>query len=651
MSWFSRKFFRRGEDPEIEIIRHEREDGPGGHQKNPGLVEFTLSIPGQSHGKHTLSVKEENCSFWITGESSDGSKISLADGDGGTVIRDVSPVLEPNVCELDVKKSSNERKVKGAIVYLGEPPKKIELEIEGGVTNEWPILDEESTRKYLILDFVINMQDENRGCILHPKQAMTNLLIKRWWSKRMGGPGTRYSSQLAQRDKGGNERPRSEEVRSEEVSVLYNGSDDCANLFSSYEMIKETCGVEDNIRIKYDIFSVNDGNDEHVKWLLDKHPELAENVRNHYGIGVENQGKYDVIIDTYTLPWAGYCREDGTKKRLSDLKDLLKPDGFLLLTVPVNLEKEPFEGSQDKWNTIHNNLPNWTMKQVRETLTNCTGYLIPHERATPRKETIPQTDGIVSTFQEAANIVFQWKGAISVSRAEKTEVTELVSQWHSGNVFPQRVLLLYGHSGWGKTSSVFSVLWPGTTQQQTNEVLLIRGDSVHEDKWRGGYETVVIDEIQDFPGSADEFMEIIEQGLKKYRFIIMGKRGEGNNPNLITELADHGGNFHEKILNWDVNMVLTEKGNSDLERILDFMVERLRRTGTLEADVRAAIIRNMSTTQLSPRAVYSYLSPNQDLSKITVDDVERWVMHNSPVQSTVYADMAQLFGIESDRGE
>ena len=60
-----------------------------------------------------------------------------------------------------------------------------------------------------------------------------------------------------------------------------------------------------------------------------------------------------------------------------------------------------------------------------------------------------------------------------------------------------------------KTSSVFSVLWPGTTQQQTNEVLLIRGDSVHEDKWRGEYETVVIDEIQDFPGSADEFMEIV----------------------------------------------------------------------------------------------------------------------------------------------
>ena len=638
MSRFSWKFFRRGEDPEIEIIRHEREDGPGGHQKNPGLVEFTLSIPGQSHGKHTLSVKEENCSFWITGESSDGSKISLADGDGGTVIRDVSPVLEPNVCELDVQKSSNERKVKGAIVYLGEPPKKIELKIEGSGAKEWPILPEESTRKYLILDFVSNMHDENRGCILHPKQAMTNLLIKRWWSKR-----------LAQRDKGRNERPRSEEVRSEEVSVLYNGSDDCANLFSSYEMIKETCGVEDNIRIKYDIFSVNDGNDEHVKWLLDKHPELAENVRKHYGIGVEIQGKYDVIIDTYTLPWAGYCREDDTKERLSDLKNLLKPDGFLLLTVPVNLEKEPFEGSQFDWNAIHKNLRDYT-KKTGESLTNCTGYLIPHERA-KRKETIPRTDGIVSTFQEAANIVFQWKGAISVSRAEKTEVTELVSQWHSGNVFPQRVLLLYGHSGWGKTSSVFSVLWPGTTQQQTNEVLLIRGDSVHEDKWRGGYETVVIDEIQDFPGSADEFMEIIEQGLKKYRFIIMGKRGEGNNPNLITELADRGGDFHDKILNWDVNMVLTEKGNSDLERILDFMVERLRRTGTLEADVRAAIIRNMSTTQLSPRAVYSYLSPNQDLSKITVDDVERWVMHNSPVQSTVYADMAQLFGIESDRGE
>ena len=636
----------------IEITSLMADEGKAPADSLQTVVNFTLKVPGSLDGHVQISA-EEGDSIWVAGR-----EISSVDS-YQSIRHNYGEEFGPNVASLEIAKVTREhdREVSCALVCLGPHPKEIKLDIKGNMARKRSEFPKEInlTRKYPIqgtpglvhnpvLEFV---KKQPWGSILHPKQVATNELIKQAMANR---------------------EDNREERSGDRFRVLYIGSDDCANLISSYQEIRKN--LADTTNIAFTIMSSLDGNDlsaiELINDFNDKaaRPLTEAKILLHEDeIGEEN---FDLIIDTFTLPWATKKISKLTSK-IRKYCTALKKDGNWILVIPEDIDKEPFhvQNGSTFWKRIYDKLLALAKTPTVKKSNTC-GWILPrddlpseirkimdskHEKSSAETTTASGQLGtsVVSSFSQFAGVVPAWGSSqMRPPKAAKTSVLDTIMRYlDSGN--PQSILLVHGQSGWGKTSSVATCLF----SRGPLEVFLTQGKLVDgkisalegnssTGQWTGPI--VVIDEIHGFESNWGELRQQLDTTTTG-RFILIGK--EESNPTLFEEMLSD----QAEVFAVDV----TYLESNDYSQILNGFHEARH----LSSDTRNHILEILAMGTaggLTPRDLSFRINGNPSyLAGITPDDVDRWVSSAPSIASTGFVGprfqyQATLFGINYQGG-
>ena len=620
----------RNKPPKIEITSLSVEDRTDPSARCQTVAEFTLIVPPGLSGEVEIKTGER-ASIWPSGRKMSKSDNLILD-EYKSIVWDINHHNSPNIAKLSVKKVNHSipREVKCALVCLGEHPKEIVLRHENRTVQKYPLGEVERIENP-VMKFVRSLRP---GRFIHPKQVATNRLIK------------------------DNLEPV-ENVEGSRIRVLYSGSDDCANLLSSYRLIREIQPT--GVNISYTIALSLNGNDLMVNELIGHFNETSSRtfpgppkiIQHEEDIGDD---KFDCIIETFTLPWAVKNVKD-LKSLISNRKRALRIGGKWILVVPEKIGKEPFYVDEDTefWEDIFRDLKDefGTPDVVKcNTFGWCYEKKKSDDKGSEELSKLSQQHGsaVVKSFQEFCSTTQAWGASQRTpARAAPTTVMRKIDSWLERNK-TQDILLVYGESGWGKTSSVASCLFPTTTTSL--EIFLTQGEMVEDEitppespqitSQRGG-PLVVIDEIHRFKSDWSELKTQLNT-TKGGRFILVGKKE--SNPTLFEDMvADMAAVY---------SVDVTDLNQRDYKEIIEGIAEA-KNLSSDTYDHILEVLKRGTSGGLNPRLLVSRIQgKSTDLAELNPVDVDGWA--NVPLLDSTgsfgmrFGDQATLFGINNPGG-
>ena len=494
----------------------------------------------------------------------------------------ISRVMEKNKAKMDscrIKLTRDimpgKREISGALLFYGKLPsdlslvkadtdskknkfceKKIDPNLAPTTLTKYPIL-EYNEKQFKKWEKEFGQDCYDYPLVMHPKSYLTIQLIKKL-NKEFG--------------------------QDEEFKVLYYGSDDCTNLFSSCLYLHKKLGFYPKI----DVVRALMGHDEHIPTLLELCPILKSHINiialDHHLDSPHQQeefGSYDLIIDTYTWPWH-VSDEEAFASVLTKHKSRLKRNdkkvvGRLLLVVPVDVTKEPFDGSYEliNWKLVYEKL---TKQMETENATthpgiNCHGWIYPPESSSSVVTSSKTDDGIATNWQDFDNLIRRVAKGRGPMRPIPTTVTKIISEWLD-DFMPQRILLVRGPTGWGKTSCVGDSLFPKYPNNETIHIQITSALQILEvaNNFRGKdregslIKYLLVDELQNFEGdNIDKLVEELIQLSKVSKLILVG-REEGKGSDTYSLLEKH----EDDVLSVDIHKrLLPEDFNNIFNGIID----------------------------------------------------------------------------------